>query len=74
MPKMTTIQLTKPVLAKLKRAKEYERQTYNELLAHMTDVYLRVKKSGYDAILHEAQKHKMQEVWDNPEDEDWKHA
>jgi|GEM_PF-5692209 len=32
------------------------------------------KKTQYDKFLHEAQKQKMRELWDNSEDEAWKSA
>ena len=31
-------------------------------------------KSQYDIFLHEVQKEKMKELWDNPDDEDWNDA
>ena len=53
MAEVTTIQLEKPVVEALKRAKEYPRQTYNELIEHMIKVFNTVnKKNQYDEFLH----------------------
>lgn len=73
MTKMTTIQLEKPLLAKLKKVKDYPRQTYNELISNMIKTYLERKKT-YDPFLHRIQQPKMKELWDNPSDEDWERA
>lgn len=68
----TTIQLNKQVVTKLKTSKEYPRQTYNELLNKMADVFIAVnKRNQYDEFLHKIQQTKMKELWDNPEDEEW---
>jgi len=72
---VTTIQLKEEVLASLKTAKEYPRQTYNELLQKMVAVFQSVKqRNQYDAFLHKIQQPKMKELWDNPEDEEWESA
>ncbi len=72
MSEPTTIQLDKEVLALIKQAKEYPRQTYNELLQKMVTVFKTVKKRNqYDEFLHKIQQPKMKELWDNPEDEAW---
>lgn len=68
----TTIQLNKKVLEKLRHAKEYPRQTYNELLDKIVSVFIAVKKkNSYDEFLHKIQQPKMKELWDNKEDEVW---
>lgn len=75
MTKMTTIQVQKEVLNKLKKAKDYPRQTYNELIEQMTKKYIAQKKdNNYDKFLHEIQKTKMKELWHNKEDEEWERA
>ena len=75
MTKTSTILLEKKVIEGLKKAKEYPRQTYNELLFNMTKVFVSVKKSNqYDEFLHKIQQPKMKELWDNKEDEDWEDA
>ena len=75
MTQVTTIQLEKPVLEKLKKVKEYPRQPYNELIAKMVDTFKRVKTSNqYDEFLHKIQQPKMKELWDNKYDEEWEHA
>lgn len=72
MAEVTTIQLNKKVIEKLKKAKEYPRQTYNELLDKAVSVFLAVKKRNtYDEFLHKIQQAKMKEIWDNKEDEAW---
>lgn len=32
------------------------------------------EKNQYDEFLHSIQQQKMKELWDNKEDEDWKHV
>jgi len=72
MTEVTTIQLDKKVIEKLKKAKEYPRQTYNELLDKAVSLFMTVrKKNSYDEFLHKIQQPKMKELWDNKEDEAW---
>jgi len=71
----TTIQLEKSLVGSLKEIKEYPRQTYNELIARMAQLFKEVKKRNqYDEFLHKVQQIKMKELWDNKEDEAWKNA
>jgi len=73
--KSTTIQLDKAIVKELQEAKEYPRQTYNELLNRMVKIFKELKKRNqYDAFLHKIQQDKMRELWDNKEDEDWEDA
>ncbi len=75
MVEVSTIQLNKEVLEKLKDAKEYPRQTYNELVIKLVTVFNAVKKKNtYDEFLHKIQQPKMKELWDNKEDEAWEDA
>jgi len=75
MANVTTIQLNKEIIDKLKGAKEYPRQTYNELLNRLISVFITVKKrNSYDEFLHKVQQQKMKELWDNKEDEAWENA
>ncbi|MBU2560953.1 MAG: hypothetical protein KKD17_01555 [Nanoarchaeota archaeon] len=68
----TTIQLDKSLVESLKRSKEYPRQTYNELIKNMLEVFKTVKKKNqYDEFLHKVQQPKMKELWDNKDDEAW---
>lgn len=70
----STILLNKQVIEKLKEAKEYPRQTYNELLEKILHLYLSLKKQKdeqYDHFLFEIQKKKMKELWDNEYDAVW---
>lgn len=72
---VTTIQLDKSILESLKRAREYPRQTYNELIKHMIQVFKNVRKRNqYDEFLHKIQRAKMKELWDNKDDEFWENA
>ncbi len=71
----TTIQLDKSLVNSLKEAREYPRQTYNELFKHMVEVFQNVKKRNqYDEFLHKIQQAKMKELWDNKKDEAWENA
>ena len=71
----TTIQLDKSLVNTLKEIREYPRQTYNELLRQMIQVFRSVKKENqYDEFLHKIQQAKMKELWDNIEDEAWEHV
>ena len=75
MVEVTTIQVNKQILEKLKSAKEHPRQTYNELLDRIISAFVAVKKSNtYDEFLHKIQQAKMKEIWDNKEDEAWESA
>ncbi len=71
----TTIQINKSILNSLKEIREYPRQTYNELINHMIQIFKNIKKSNqYDEFLHKIQQPKMKELWDNKEDEAWENV
>lgn len=71
----TTIQLDKEIVELLKTEREYPRQTYNELIKKMIQVFNSIKKKNqYDEFLHKIQQPKMKELWDNKEDEEWNDA
>lgn len=75
MSETTTIQIEKSLLDSLKEVKEYPRQTYNELISHMAQLFKNVKKKNqYDEFLHKIQQAKMKELWGNKEDEAWENA
>ena len=75
MAEVTTIQINKDILEKLKSAKEHPRQTYNELLDRIVSEFVEVKKRNtYDEFLHKIQQSKMKELWDNKDDEAWENA
>ena len=74
MNELTTIQINRDILEFLKSMKKHPRQSYNEVLSDMVGSYKGKNKSQYDQYLHEIQKNKMKELWDNNEDEDWEHA
>ncbi|VVB65676.1 Uncharacterised protein [Candidatus Gugararchaeum adminiculabundum] len=72
---VTTIQLDKSVVDSLKKMREYPRQTYNELISKMANVFKSAKtRNQYDEFLHKVQQQKMKELWGTKEDEDWEHA
>jgi len=71
----TTIQLDKKLVKELQEARDYPRQTYNELIEKMLKLYKNTKKRNqYDEFLHKIQQQKMKELWDNKEDEVWEDA
>jgi hypothetical protein len=71
----TTIQLDKSVVKSLKEIREHPRQTYNELILRMIELFKNVKKRNqYDELLHKIQQQKMKQLWDNKEDEVWEDA
>ncbi len=75
MSNMTTIQLDKTIVKSLKKIRAYPRQTYNELISAMIEVFQNAKKRNqYDEFLHKIQQQKMKELWDNKEDEVWDNA
>jgi hypothetical protein len=75
MNNMTTIQLDKSVVNSLKKIRENPRQTYNELISHMIEIFTNVKKRNqYDEFIHKIQQQKMNELWHNKEDEAWEDA
>lgn len=68
----STIQLRKDVIAQLKQAKEYERQTYNELIEKMTQTFMQLRKRNqYDEFLHKVQQPKVRELWGSSDDDVW---
>ena len=72
MNNQSTIILDKEVINELKKTKEYERQTYNDLLKRMIKIFKEAKKRNqYDEFLHKIQQPKMNELWNNKEDEIW---
>ena len=71
----STILLNKKTIETIKEAKEYPRQTYNELLLKMALFFIKLKqKNQYDEFLHKIQQEKMKELWDNKEDEEWENV
>ncbi len=74
MTEESTILISKETIELLKKAKENPRQTYNDLLVRLVKMYIEAKKgrnNSYDRFLHEIQKKKMKELWDNEYDEKW---
>jgi hypothetical protein len=72
---ITTIQIDKKTQIILKDLREYPKQSYNDLLVSMIDIFkMAQKKDQYDKFIHTAQSQKMKELWDNAKDEQWKDA
>ncbi len=72
---VTTIQLNKKVVEELKSTREYPEQTYNSLIEKMIENFkLSKQRNQYDKFLHQIQKKKMKELWDNKEDEAWENV
>ena len=66
------------VVRELKSVSRYPRQTYNEMIMDSVKCSKetksnsqRTERNQYDVFLHEAQKLKMKELWDDEEDEVW---
>ena len=75
MSDVTTIQVKKPALEVLKKAKQYPRQTYSDLILELARVYKACKiKNQYDEFLHKIPQEKIKELWGNKEDEAWENA
>lgn len=75
MKDVTTIQLKKSVVRKLKAIKKYPRETYDEVISELIEIAkVKRKESQYDNFLHKIQQGKMRELWDNQEDEAWENA
>jgi len=68
----TTIILEQNAVELLKKAKENPRQTYNEIITKMSKMFIAIKeRNQYDEFLHKIQQPKMNELWNNKEDEIW---
>ena len=75
MNELTTIQIHKTTSSSLKKVKIYPRETYDEIIIRLVEMYNSLeKKNQYDEFLHRIQQQKMRELWDNEEDEEWEHA
>jgi hypothetical protein len=75
MKNQSTILIDKKTIELLQEAKEYPRQTYNELLRKMLNMFLKIKEQNqYDEFLHKIQQEKMKELWNNKEDEIWENV
>jgi len=75
MKDVTTIQLKKSVVRKLKAIKKYPRETYDEVISELIETAkVNRKESQYDDFLYKIQQLKMRELWDNQEDEAWENA
>ena len=72
---VTTIQLNEGTKNALLRLKDSEKQTYEEIISNLVDIFKKLKiRNQYDEFLHKIQQEKMKEIWNNKEDEDWENA
>jgi hypothetical protein len=72
---VTTIQLKKSIVKKLKSIRRYPRETYNETISNLIKMAKESKSTRqYDEFIHKIQQAKMNELWDNTEDEAWEHV
>jgi len=71
MSDFTTIQVDRALLELLKGMKDHPRESYNEVIGKIVKMK---SESQYDKYLHEIQKKKMKELWDNDEDAEWEHV
>ncbi len=68
----STILIEKKLIKDIQKAKDYPRQTYNEILRKMLDLYILFKGVQVDtANIHSLQKSKMSQLWNSKEDEVW---
>ena len=75
MSQITTIQVERRTLTELKEVREYPDQTYNDLIESMIKIFkISKERNQYDKFLHEIQKQKMKELWNNKEDEVWENV
>ena len=75
MADQSTILIDKKTIEMLKQTREYPRQTYNEIIEKMMKVFIKIKeRNQYDEFLHKIQQPKMNELWNNKEDEAWENA
>lgn len=69
---VTTIQLKKSLVKVLNGMKNYERETYSELVQGLIDfVKSDARKKEYADFIKLSQEKKMKDLWNNKEDEVW---
>ena len=72
---VTTIQLKKSIVKKLKSIRRYPRETYNETISNLIKMAKESKSTRqYDEFIHKIQQAKMKQLWDNKDDEAWEDA
>lgn len=68
----STILIDKKLIKDIQKAKDHPRQTYNEILRKMLDLYLLFQGVQVDTEnINSLQKSKMTEIWSSKEDEVW---
>jgi hypothetical protein len=66
--------LRNQVVKELKSIRKYPRETYNEIISDLIKTAKDRKITQYDEFIHKIQQAKMEELWDNEEDEAWETA
>jgi predicted CopG family antitoxin len=73
MSEYTTVRIDTEILDALSKLKKHPRESYNEVISEL--VCLAKNSSEYrDKFLNQIQKAKMNELWNNKEDEAWERA
>ena len=68
----TTIRLKKSVVYELEKMRRTHRETYSEIISNLIELSKR-RGQNYEFVC-DGQRAKIQELWDNEEDEAWKQA
>ena len=72
---VTTIQLKKSTVKKLKASEDTPEKPTMRLISNLIKMAKESKSTRqYDEFIHKIQQAKMNELWDNTEDEAWEHA
>lgn len=75
MKDVTTIQLKKSVVKTLNSMKNYERETYSELIQGLIDFIKNdVRSKEYKEFISASQEKRMRDLWSSKEDEVWEHV
>jgi predicted CopG family antitoxin len=69
---VTTIQLEKTVVEKLKRIKRYPRETYNEIILNLIKNVDETRELGI--FVQKAQEERMKQLWGEGDYSGWEHA
>lgn len=75
MSKMTTIQIKNETAEQLKTNKAHVRESYDDIIQKLLKFYEHSKTCNQDdEFLHKIHQMKIQELWDNDEDDAWEQA
>lgn len=69
MSRTTTIQIPAKLKKKLQHLKMYPNESYASVIERLLEIYRIHKEDFY--FIQEAQKKKMEELWDNDDDDAW---